>query len=292
MSTISRRYETSHDSFETEVVAQKDMSVILLNNFLQKNKDDKIENILENDSIQIVVGANKYNKTEQTLITVDPLISSAGIFINEAVKPAYVFNPKRKEDGLILNQVVDPTNDKETSQKIINETENGISTITMFADHIQMVSYLNGINLYTTPKVISNLRGLPTISDGAGVSLIHGNSIETLEPMVKAKKLDDALLKLQASLSETNYSVFQLGLLFTAFLSLFAAHFHITPQIPAGALPSLPSIEGIIFSIGAVPTQIKSQIDNVISEINSVINKINRSSAFESTYHSDHHKLN
>ena len=32
MSTISRRYETSHDSFETEVVAQKDLVI-------QKQKD-------------------------------------------------------------------------------------------------------------------------------------------------------------------------------------------------------------------------------------------------------------
>lgn len=291
MSTIPRKSNTSYNPFETEIVAQKDRSVILLKNFLQKNKEEKIDNLSENDSIQIVVGVNKYNNTEQTLNNINPTISSAGILLNESIRPAYVFNPKRSDDGLTLNQVIAADN-PQINQEVMNDAEKGMSTITLFADHVQLISYLNGINLYTTPKVLSQIRGLPAITDGAGVSLIHGNSIETLEPMVKAKKLDDVLLKMQASLSETNYSVFQLGLLFTAFLSLFAAHFHITPQIPAGALPSLPSIEGIIFSVGAVPTQIKSQIDNVVSEINSVINKINRSTAFKSSYHSDHHKLN
>ena len=291
MSTIPRKSNTSYNHFENTIVAQKDRSAILLKNFLQKNKEEKIENLSENDSIQIVVGVNKYNDTETTLVNINPVISSAGILLNESIKPSYVFNPKRSDDGLVLNQVI-ATDNPQINQEVMNDAEKGMSTVTLFADHIQMVSYLNGINLYTTPKVLSQIRGLPALTDGAGVSLIHGNSIKTVEPMVKAKKLDDALLKIQASLSETNYSVFQLGLLFTTFLTLFAAHFHIVPQVPAGALPSLPSIEGIIFSVSAVPTQIKSQIDNVISEINSAINKINRSTAFKSSYHSDHHKLN
>ena len=101
---------------------------------------------------------------------------------------------------MTLNQVIAVDN-PQINQEVMNDAEKGMSTITLFADHVQLISYLNGINLYTTPKVLSQIRGLPAITDGAGVSLIHGNSIETLEPMVKAKRLDDVLLKMQASLS-------------------------------------------------------------------------------------------
>lgn len=286
MSTIPRKAQLRLDQAKTLTVAEKDTSVILLTNFIQKDKDNKIENIIENDSIQIVVGVNKFDQDDQSKVRIDPLLSSAGILINEAINPSYVFNPTRKENGVILNQAVTE------NQEVINNSQKNVSTVTLFADQLQLVSYINGVSIHTTPRVLSSQRGLPQLSAGAGVSLIHGNYTEGLEPMVKGKKLDKALKQIQQSLSETNYSVFQLGLLFTAFLGLFAAHFHIVPQAPVGALPSLPSIEGIIFSVGTIPVQVKAQVDGVISEINAIINKINQSSAFESTYMSDHHKLN
>lgn len=286
MSTISRRPQVRINPSKTLKVAEKDSSYILLTNFIQKNKENKIENIIENDSIQIVVGTNKFDQKDQSKSRIDPILSSAGILINEAINPSYIFNPAREEDGVILNQPVTE------NQEAINNSQNNVSTVTLFADQLQLISYMNGVSIHTTPRILSNLRGSPQISAGAGVSLIHGNDTKSLEPMVKGKKLDKVLKEIQLSLSETNYSVFQLGLLFTTFLGLFAVHFHIVPQAPAGALPSLPSIEGVVFSVGAIPTQIKSQVDNVISEINAVIGKINQSSAFESTYLSDHHKLN
>lgn len=286
MSTIPRRSSLRLDPTTNLKVVEKDSSIIVLTNFLQKNQNNKIENIIENDSIQIVVGANKFDKEDQSKTKIDPILSSAGILINEAISPSYIFNPSRKEDGVVLNQPV------QENQEAVNNTEKNISTVTLFGDHIQLVSYLNGVSIYTTPKVLSGLRETPQLSAGAGVSLIHGNYTEGLEPMVKGNKLDAILKQMQLSLSETNYSIFQLGALMTAFLGIFAAHFHIVPQAPVGVLPSLPSIEGAIFSANAIPVQIKSQIDNVISEINAAINKINQSSAFESTYLSDHHKLN
>lgn len=286
MSTIPRRSSLRLDPTKNLKVVEKDSSIILLTNFLQKSQDDKIENIVENDSIQIVVGTNKFDKDDDAKSRINPLLSSAGILINEAISPSYIFNPTRKEDGVVLNQPV------QENQEAINNVEKNVSTVTLFGDQIQLVSFLNGVSIHTTPKVLSSLRESPELSAGAGVSLIHGNHTKGLEPMVKGNKLDATLKQMQTSLSETNYSVFQLGTLMTAFLGLFAAHFHIVPQAPVGVLPSLPSIEGAIFSANAIPLQIKSQIDNVISEINAVINKINQSSAFESTYLSDHHKLN
>lgn len=286
MSTISRESTLKINPARDVKVAQKDSSVVLLTNFIQKNKEGKIENIIENDSIQLVVGSNKFDKDTESKRYIDPILSSAGILINEAISPSYIFNPSREENGVVLNQPVTE------NQEVINNISKNVGTVTLFGDHIQIVSFLDGVSIHTTPRVLSELRGSPQLSAGAGVSLIHGNYTEGLEPMVKGKKLDAVLKQIQQNLSETNYSVFQLGLLFTTFLGLFAAHFHIVPQAPVGALPSLPSIEGIIFSATTIPTQIKSQIDNVISEINSAINKINQSSAFESTYMSDHHRLN
>lgn len=293
MSQNDRKTNLSPDPSQTTTVAEKDTSVILVKKFYQTNKKgDKLENTKENASIQIVVGTNKFDQGKETRVLVEPISSSAGILINESITPTYIFNPSRKEDGVNLNQVSSPTNDSNLNQQIINETEKGISTVTLFADHIQMVSFLNGVNVYTTPKVLSRLRGLPTISDGAGVSLIHGNSTDTLEPMVLGNKLDKTLLETQERITGLNNDILNIKKDVVALTALLAAHVHITPQIPAGALITAPSIEGIIYSAISVPKQVVDTINSVINEINNIINKINKTSAFKSTFLSDHHKLN
>ena len=285
MSTIKQRRDGFKVIFDSSdaIVGQKDSSVVVITDFKQISKNKKLENVIQNDSIQIVTGVNKFNKAEKHLTRVDPVLSAAGIFINEAISPSYVFNPHRKEDGLVLEQP-----NKENSEFLKN-SEKGVSAITLFADEIQLVSFMNGVNIHTTPRATAKIRDLPQLSAGVGVSLIHGNDVKRLEKMVKGDKLQTTMLQMQDAMSQANYNIFALRNLIFTFLAIFAAHTHIA-TIPAA--PTLPSIEGALYTAFAFPAGIKQQIDNLITEINSVITIVNQTEAFENNYLSRHHKLN
>lgn len=277
---------------ESKKVAERDSSIILMTDFIETNDCCQIENIIENDSIQIVVGTNKYDPDDQAKTRINPVLSAAGILINESISPSFVFNPDKKEepgtDYFNLNQAAPQGVDV----NLINQHEKGISTVTVFGDHIQLISNLNGVNIYTSPKILSKLRGLPEINVGAGVSLIHGNVTDNLEKMVLGKKLIDHLNKLDKVILDVNNQVFTLGTVFTAFLGIYSAHFHLAPQAPVGVVPTLPDIAGIVYSIGAIPLQVKSRIDEIIGTINQTIVKVNSTEAFESSFLSAYHKLN
>lgn len=293
MSTDNRRLSLSLEQEKNEIIGNKDYSIILITDFEQKNDCCQIENIIENDSIQLVTGINKYDKKDQTRTEINHVISSAGILINEGVIPSYVFNPDRKEgkqdsDFFNLNQV----RGKDTPQDVCNNNEKGLSTVTLYGDHIQLVSHLNGVNIYTTPAILSETRGIPNSNIGMGVSLIHGNSIETLEPMVKGESLDKYLKVINQRISEINHNVLQINTGLILIKTLLAAHTHITPQIPAGVTLTIPSIEAIISSATTTPQVVISAIDGVISEINRIINVVNNTTAIKGSFLSDHHKLN
>ena len=206
MSTIKQRRDGFKIIFSPDdaILGQKDSSVVVMTNFGQLSQNEKIENVVQNDSIQIVTGVNKFNKDAKHLKRVDPVLSAAGMFINEAISPSYVFNPGRTEDGLVLEQP-----NKEASQ-FLKDSQKGISTITLFADEIQLVSFLNGVNIHTTPRSTAKTRGLPQLSAGVGVSLIHGNDVKNLESMVKGEKLQKTIVEMQNALSQANYNIFAL----------------------------------------------------------------------------------
>jgi len=268
------------------LAAQKDSSVVVITDFTQLSEEKKLENVIENDSIQIVTGVNKFNKSEKRLNRIDPVLSAAGILVNEGISPSFVLNPARKEDGLTLEQP-----NKEASEYLKN-SQKGVSTVTLFADEIQLISFMNGVNIHTTPRSTAKLRGLPQFSAGVGVSLIHGNDVENLQSMVKGDQLQKTMLQMQEAMSQANYNIFALRNIIFSFLIIFAAHTHLAPQIPVGVLPTLPSIEGALYSVFTFPFGIKQQVDNVITEINSLVTAVNQSKAFENNYLSKHHKLN
>jgi hypothetical protein len=285
MATVNQKRDGFKVLFDSndQVIGQKDSSVVVITDFAQASKNKKLENVVENDSIQIVVGVNKFNKGEKHLRRIDPILSGAGILVNEAISPSYVFNPSRKEDGLVLEQP-----NKESSEYLKN-SQKGVSTVTLFADEIQLVSFMNGVNIHTTPRATAKTRGLPQLSSGVGVSLIHGNDVKNLQKMVKGDKLQKTIIEMQGIMSQANYNIFSLRNLIFAFLGIFAAHTHIT-TFPG--VPTIPSIEGALYSAFAFPVGIKQQIDNVITEINNVITITNQSTAFDNNYLSAHHKLN
>ena len=95
MATVNQKRDGFKVLFDSndQVIGQKDSSVVVITDFAQASKNKKLENVVENDSIQIVVGVNKFNKGEKHLRRIDPILSGAGILVNEAISPSYVFNP-------------------------------------------------------------------------------------------------------------------------------------------------------------------------------------------------------
>jgi len=279
-------------------------SIVLLTTFSQKSKNNLVQNALQDNSIQIVAAPNKYTSENKYTTTLDPTLispirSGAGIFVNEAISPSYVFNPKREEKGLVLNQAV--TRDPKT----INETEKNVSTVTVFGDHIQMVSWHNGIALHTSPQGNVGFRGLGgengiSAGNGLGVSLIHGNKVEYdrnnskdgLQSMVKGEDLKHFINQMQQRTTEIGSQILSLRTQLQILATVFGAHIHIAPQAPVGALPTIPSIEAIVTVALETPRNIKGAIDSVITQINNTLIEINQTKAFEGNFLSDFHKLN
>lgn len=294
MTATSRPEIVNLNPDKTLKVGQRNSSYIIIADFEQTSKNGKTENITRNDSIQLVVGANKFDKCESPRNTILPVASSAGILINEAISPSYVINPDRVEQGVDLNYPITGGLD----QKVINDSQKGLGTVTLFGDEIQVISYINGVNIHTSPKILTRKRNeegepeTPTTNAGAGVSLIHGNATEQLQPMVKGQDLHNKITEIIQVISDINKSVLDLGNYILILQNVLAFHTHITPQIPAGVTITAPSIEAIISSVATTPPAVKGQIDNIITQINAIITKINGSSAFKGNFLSDHHKLN
>jgi preprotein translocase subunit YajC len=272
-----------YDNKINKVVDQLDSAAILLGKNRQKNKKGEIENIRANDRIVLAAGINSiYDDTRDKLVTeVLPAETAAGIIINQSASPSYIFNVGREDNGLVLN----PPNNKNYEQ--LKETEKGIGTVTVFGDEIQLVSFKNGVNIYT------GRRGEKGMMDvGSGVSLIHGNDAESLEPMVKGKKLEEYLNQTNQNTTNLQNLIFLNGWKISALYALMAGHDHIVPQIPAGVTIAVGSIMGIIANIGEKPLTIKDTIDNVITAINKAVLEINATIAFKSSPRSSFHYLN
>lgn len=241
--------------------------------------------MIQNGSIQLVVGVNKY--TDEDVKVIQPVKTGAGIFINEGISPSYVFNPNRLEKdkgGLTLNQA----NSKNANK--LNNTEKGISTVTLFADHLQLVSWLNGVAIHTSPEATQKQRNGIGLDRGVGVSLIHNNDVENLQPMVLGKNLNKYLTELEASVRNINHNVFALRNKYAALMFILAAHVHIS-TLP-GVLTA-PSIETALTVVLQVPSTIKEQIDSVIGALNAPIREFNfKTSATPVSITSAHHKLN
>lgn len=271
-------------SEDTEFI-ENNNSVVLLTKFYQQSKNKKIERVIENDSIQLAVGVNKY--TNEAVKVIEPVKTGAGIFINEGISPSYVFNPNRLEKGeggLTLNQANSVNADK------LNNTENGVSTVTLFADHLQLVSWLNGVAIHTTPEATQNQRNGIGLDRGVGVSLIHNNDVENLQPMVLGKNLNDYLTELEASIRNINHNVFALRNKYAVLMFILAAHVHIT-TLPG--VPTAPSIETALTVVLQTPSTIKDQIDSVIGTLNGAIREVNfKTKLTDVSITSNHHKLN
>ena len=168
MSTISRPQVVNFNESKTKIIGSKDSSYLVIDNFLQlSKKKDSPDTLSENDSIQIVVGANKFDDVNFVRNKIVPVISSAGILINEAISPSYVFNPLREPDGLNLNYPTPLGSDAE----VHNNSQKKAGTVTLFGDEIQIVSFINGVNIHTTPKILRKERKYSDFSAGSGVSL-------------------------------------------------------------------------------------------------------------------------
>ena len=213
MTATSRPEIVNLNPDKTLKVGQRNSSYIIIADFEQTSKNGKTENITRNDSIQLVVGANKFDKCESPRNTILPVASSAGILINEAISPSYVINPDRVEQGVDLNYPITGGLD----QKVINDSQKGLGTVTLFGDEIQVISYINGVNIHTSPKILTRKRNeegepeTPTTNAGAGVSLIHGNATEQLQPMVKGQDLHNKITEIIQVISDINKSVLDLG---------------------------------------------------------------------------------
>ena len=233
----------------------------------------------------MAVGVNKY--TNEAVKVIEPVKTGAGIFINEGISPSYVFNPNRLEKGeggLTLNQANSVNADK------LNNTENGVSTVTLFADHLQLVSWLNGVAIHTTPEATQNQRNGIGLDRGVGVSLIHNNNVENLQPMVLGKNLNDYLTELEASIRNINHNVFALRNKYAVLMFILAAHVHIT-TLPG--VPTAPSIETALTVVLQTPSTIKDQIDSVIGTLNGAIREVNfKTKLTDVSITSNHHKLN
>ena len=213
----------SFSSLNKEKFIENNNSVVLLTNLYQQSKNKKIGPMIQNGSIQLVVGVNKY--TDEDVKVIQPVKTGAGIFINEGISPSYVFNPNRLEKdkgGLTLNQA----NSKNANK--LNNTEKGISTVTLFADHLQLVSWLNGVAIHTSPEATQKQRNGIGLDRGVGVSLIHNNDVENLQPMILGKNLNKYLTELEASVRNINHNVFALRNKYAALMFILAAHVHIS----------------------------------------------------------------
>jgi|3_EtaG_2_1085321.scaffolds.fasta_scaffold01660_4 hypothetical protein len=273
-----------YDNKTNEVASQQGSAAVLLGKNRQENKEGEIENIRASDRIILGVGINSiYDDTRDKLITeVQPTETAAGVILNQAASPSYIFDVDRKGNRLVLN----PPNNK--NYKELKETEKGISTVTVFADEVQLVSFKNGVNIYTGRRGEAGLMDV-----GSGVSLMHGNDAESLEPMVKGKKLEEYLNQNNQNTTSLQNLVFMNGLKISVLYGLMAGHDHIviTPPLqPIGS--AVGSIIGILANVAEKPLTVKDTVDNVITAINAVILEINKTIAFKSSPNSSFHYLN
>ena len=272
--------ENTYNNSTNLVVSKKGSSVIVLGKNRQKDKNGNVQYVRANDRIIIASGvASRENESYDKQITeIRPLSTSAGLIINQSATPSHIFNVDRDPKGFILNAP------KNKNYEKLNETETGISTVTVFSDEIQLVSFKNGVNIYTGRRKEKGM-----IDAGAGVSLIHGNNVEDLEAMVKADKLETQLVHNHKNVQDLQNLVLLNTIQITKLVALMASHTHIAT---APGAPVVPSIQGILNGIASAPSAIKSAIDNVAGSINRIIIEINQTKGFESTFHSDYHYLN
>jgi len=267
---------------EAKIVESNGSAAIIIDENYQLDRHGKVENIRAPDRVILVAGANTINNDDSDKLFSEfkASLSAAGIFITQAASTSYVLNPDRNPNGIVLPQPV--------KNQATTETEKGLSNVTIFADDHRYVAFgKGGINMHT-----GLVRDKKSLNTGAGVSLIHGKSADTLEPMVKGKSLRKTIHNLETVISNINNNQFDLAFRMIALTKIFAGHFHFVPQVPAGVLPSAPSIAAIVHGVLVTPSEIKGQVDNVITELNSILNAWNQSPAVEGNYLSDHHKLN
>ena len=264
----------------------------------------------KNAEIALVVGVNGPDWNEDTPITyINYGKTPAGLVISERTTPAFVF--AQDERGVIstgdsrvprmLNIPYKISDDgvPEADPKVAEAINSAEPTLTAWGGTINLASFNGGINLYTKPFYMkSKARGDHAGNDSrnfgmgkTGVSLINGNSIKTLEPMVRGNSLATALNNQNKDMQDALNQIHDIHLSFMELIVAFAGHTHLVAA-PLGAGMAAPSVEGMLYAIKATVSQITAVIDNVFGDINTVFEGFNVSMACSSSYLSDFHRLN
>ena len=273
---------------------------------------DKFEYHGKNGRISLLVGTNSSCWPESLEVDViDYGATPAGFVIAARSNPYQFFNPVGiDEDGIAkrewekgIRQLAVPSDVLESgwrAPKVGHSINNAEPAATLWAGTVNLVAFNGGVNIYTKPWAAypKNLCADVDAEDDApkpppavgnmGVSLIHNNLAEDLEPMVLGNKLEDQLTKLWGAVRDLQGRCLSLGASISGMVVSDATHFHFNG--PAG--PGSPSPQKVIEAVLMTPGNIKDLINDVGNTINHIFTGINQLNAFKSSFKSRYHKLN
>ena len=171
-----------------------------------------------------------------------------------------------------------------------------MSDVTAYADVVQLVGR-QAVNIYGGLPESTTLSSGIQNTEHMGVNLIWGNKISdyaqnkaaenTLEPLVKARKLETALNDIIDRISELKWAVDKIAK-HAAVRDAFMA-FHTHPAALAYTFPS-PELVGVWAS--NLPDQIFGIIDSIFAEINKALLRVNTSPLSAMSYASPKNKTN
>jgi len=209
------------------------------------------------------------------------------------------YSPIEDAAGLYLNQRGNPQRKFQLRPPNIDASRaewTGMSDVTAYADVVQLVGR-QAVNIYGgLPQSTTIAAGGPN-TEHMGVNLIWGNKItdyaqnkkarDTLEPLVKARKLETALNDIINRIGELKSAVDKLNR--SNFIARTTTAFHTHPAVMAY---TLPSPEQIALWAWDLPTMIFAEIDSIFSEINMALQRVNTSPMSSMSYASPKNKTN
>tara|TARA_R110002110_G_scaffold103916_7_gene262441 strand:- start:945 stop:1967 length:1023 start_codon:yes stop_codon:yes gene_type:complete len=257
----------------------------------------------KNSRVSLLVGTNGSNwKETEQINNVNYHKTEAGLILGERTNPCEVFLVKDKDgnvleeqSGPILSAPMNSLDEKNIDKKSKSDIGyKAMSSATLFADTVQIVSFDGGVNIYTGP-LKSKVRGesTPVLTQGKGVSLIHGNNTKTLEPMVKGRQLNNILKEMLEIAAKNQAAIISLEKDIMTLKAALAMHVHIVlPAVPTLPTATAPSIGLAIGAAVDFPGHIANALDQITQTVNGVLIKVNNTPAFRDAMESTYHKLN
>jgi len=172
----------------------------------------------------------------------------------------------------------------------------GMSDVTAYADVVQLVGR-QAVNIYGGLPQSSTIAAGAKNTEHMGVNLIWGNAIsdyaknpeaaDTLEPLVKSRKLEKALDGIIDRISELKSAVDKIARRAVKRDGQLAFHTH-----PAMLYYTTPSPDAVASWASGMPSQIYELIDSAYAEINKALLRVNTSPMSQGSFASDKNKTN